>query len=575
VVELAHDSLLFAWPRLRGWIEQEEPFRAWLEGMRAKAEEAHDDPEQVLSGNALVRAEEMLERNSGVLRRENAVAEFIRRSLEALKARRCEEERRKREAAEILRQEGEKALRMQSLFLAQRAREELAAGDPGTAALLALAALPAPGEALPRPLVPAAADVLRQALETDRERLVLIGHDSPLRQARFCPTGERIATAGEDGTVRSWDSSTGRECDVLVRFEAEARSVTFDSEGKRMLAVSRDGEVVLLDLALGGAPERRHHHKLRPRSSAMLAPGGELVIAAAGASRPLSLSGAGTVSADAHEDLVAATDAPITALWLHRYVGLWISGHADGTLSAWAPGSLHLVAVAHGAFGAAIAFLGCAAAHERIIVAARDGTTAVWHLTPKGKLYCRYNLPHGLERTAISPDGLMVFTLRQGTLGCIVLDAPKGSDAETQRKLPVAGVPGQLIITRNSEMIIASIGRSLVIVDRAAWAAGENGTGSIFCCISCCRGPIRHLSPAMPEGVLVASADGTARVLSSRPAGAMLGEFLEQGDVVALARRRLIRGLTRAQRVAHYLDLEASPSEAQSDERVPAWQAEA
>jgi WD40 repeat protein len=49
-----------------------------------------------------------------------------------------------------------------------------------------------------------------------RERLTLSGHDSNLLSACFSPSGDRLATAAADGTVRLWDPVDGRLLATLL-----------------------------------------------------------------------------------------------------------------------------------------------------------------------------------------------------------------------------------------------------------------------------------------------------------------------------------------------------------------------
>src|SRR5262249_37577816 len=85
-----------------------------------------------------------------------------------------------------------KAQTTQSLFLADLARQQRTAGDAGTAALLALEALPDDTVGVSRPYVPEPELQLDGAWRDLRERLVLTGHEQTLASAAFSPDGKRI-----------------------------------------------------------------------------------------------------------------------------------------------------------------------------------------------------------------------------------------------------------------------------------------------------------------------------------------------------------------------------------------------
>ena len=43
-----------------------------------------------------------------------------------------------------------------------------------------------------------------------------MGHDGTVVQIAFAPDGERVATAGFDGTARLWDVATGKQLSRLA-----------------------------------------------------------------------------------------------------------------------------------------------------------------------------------------------------------------------------------------------------------------------------------------------------------------------------------------------------------------------
>ena len=137
-------------------------------------------------------------------------------------------------------QEKNKALRTQSLFLADLARQQNERQNYGDAMLLALEALPKNMKQQDRPYVLEAEVQLYHATTNMRERFVLTGHEDDVNSVAFSPDGTRIVTASDDNTARVWDALTGKELATLIGHESKVTSAAFSPDGTRIVTATGD-----------------------------------------------------------------------------------------------------------------------------------------------------------------------------------------------------------------------------------------------------------------------------------------------------------------------------------------------
>lgn len=88
-------------------------------------------------------------------------------------------------------------------------------------------------------------------MESRRKLFTLSGHAGLVRSVAFSPSGEGLASASDDGTVRLWKVATGELVTTITGHEGAVLGVGFSPDGKWLASVGRDKLIRIWDARSG------------------------------------------------------------------------------------------------------------------------------------------------------------------------------------------------------------------------------------------------------------------------------------------------------------------------------------
>ncbi|MFF4741360.1 helix-turn-helix domain-containing protein [Streptomyces sp. NPDC001262] len=419
-VELAHEALLHAWPRLRAWMDED---RAGLRIRQSLLEAAEAWEREGRDAGLLYRGTRL------AVAREWAAAPVSRAALgpaawaflDAGIDQESAERRRDRHQARRLRQllaglavlltlaliatgvaygQREAALAAQREAQSRQLAAQSAAlidTDPDLASLLAVQAhrISPTGEAVSS-LYAAAALPLRNRLT---------GHTYGVPAVKFSPDGKTLATDGEEGSVQLWDATTGKHRKTLADGLTESvGSVEFSPDGRTLAITNHDDTVRLSDVTTGRTRIIRTGHTY-PVASVAFSPDGK-TIASGSYDGTVRLS---DVITGTHRGTLTGHTSTVASIAFSPDGTSLASGSHDDTVRLWdvATGTTRHVLSGHTGTAASVTF---SPDGKSLASGSYDGTVRMWDVatgTPRTTLTGHNGT---VASAAFNPDGKTLAT---------------------------------------------------------------------------------------------------------------------------------------------------------------------
>jgi WD40 repeat protein len=242
----------------------------------------------------------------------------------------------------------------------------------------------------------------------------IVDSGSAAHHLAYSPDGRRIATGQSDGTVRQWDSATGKPVGSLLRgHSANVNSVAYSPDGQRIASAGTDGTMRMWNAKTGAALNPNPQQVVALDSVAVSPDGGIFLSAGANAAMQEWDPRSGRLLSTM--PVFPDPTATVTEVTFDRSGKLWAAGGSNGAIAIYdTVGKLHTPIISalnlsgHPARVMGIAFSPdghtIAAVSDHLELFNADSGKSIWSTRVENKIVTL------IWAVAFSPDGHRVAT---------------------------------------------------------------------------------------------------------------------------------------------------------------------
>jgi eukaryotic-like serine/threonine-protein kinase len=232
--------------------------------------------------------------------------------------------------------------------------------------------------------------------ETGRTETILEGHEGEVVALAFSPNGKRLASSGEDGTIRFWDTETWSSRKVIQGHEGVAKFLSWSPDGQRLAGSPVESRAVVWDIEKGSVEQTVG---VRNVSAIRYSPdGGRLAVGTT--LSMLEIRDARTLEL---RQAIPTPHVRLTSLEFSPDGKVVATTGMDHALRLWdAEGGRELAALrGHTELLSKISF---SPDGGRVATSSHDGTIRLWDWKRRNPAILRPGIPK-LAAAAVSPDG--------------------------------------------------------------------------------------------------------------------------------------------------------------------------